>query len=75
MEGVKYLVMSLKPSIDVTVYGQTQTIPLSYIEGQIGAIPVFEDWQAAKAYAGEKFEIVPINICTSPNTTTPNSTK
>jgi hypothetical protein len=53
-----YVVYTMSKSVTVEVLGITREVELSWIEGQVGALPVFRSIQAAEAYAnGEKLII------------------
>lgn len=54
-----YLVMAVIKRTQVKVFGQIESdIVLSWADGQIGAIPVFENKEDALAYANGKEEMV-----------------
>ena len=52
-----YVVQSLHERVDVLVLGQPQTVPLNYMGGMVGVLPVFETLEAAQAEAGDKYRI------------------
>lgn len=60
-----YAVMSLNKTVEVDVYGSTHEVPLSFGEGMIGAIPVFETREQAEKFANGKFDVVELS---GPNT-------
>lgn len=49
-----YVVLILHKDIEVTILGKTQEMPLTYMDGMIGVLPVFKTAEAAQALAGEK---------------------
>lgn len=46
-----FLVMVVNKTIELDVMGHVKTLDLSYIDGMIGAIPVFFTREAAEEYA------------------------
>lgn len=46
-----FLVMLLSETIELDVMGQIKELPLCYIEGMVGAMPVFEHRKDAEEYA------------------------
>ena len=46
-----FLVMVVNKTVEVSAMGHIQKLNLSYIEGMIGAIPVFENRKDAEKYA------------------------
>lgn len=55
-----YAVLQLNKQVEVNVYGREIEIPLSYADGMIGAIPVFETREAAEVFAGDKYDVAEI---------------
>lgn len=55
-----FSVMSLVTSIDVESMGFKRTEPLSFAEGMVGALPVFDTREHAEAFAAGKSGIVEI---------------
>jgi hypothetical protein len=52
-----FAVLQLNKEVEVQVFGRIETIPLTYADGMIGAIPVFETKEQAKAFAGDMYKI------------------
>lgn len=46
-----YLVLGMKTDIELDVMGNIQSLNLTWAEGMIGAIPVFENEEYAEKYA------------------------
>lgn len=55
-----YVVLELTKTIDIDIDGAITNVPLSYLEGMVGALPVFESEEAAKKYAGQRSKILTI---------------
>lgn len=55
-----YAVLQLNKEVEVNVMGREVEIPLSYADGMIGAMPVFDTKEAAELFAGDKYEIAQI---------------
>lgn len=55
-----YLVMALKENLDVLVYGVKQKAPLSYADGMVGAMPIFETLEQAEAYSNGRHKIIEV---------------
>ena len=53
-----YAVMALKKSITVEVLGMNRELDLTFAEGMLGCMPIFETEESAKEYAGEDFEVI-----------------
>ena len=58
-----FLVMVVNKTIELDVMGLTKKMPLSYIEGMVGAIPVFENRKDAEEYANGQ-QVVEIGLIT-----------
>jgi hypothetical protein len=56
-----FLVMVVNKTVECDVGGQVHQLDLSYIEGMIGAIPVFETRKDAEEYANGQ-DIVEIDF-------------
>ena len=52
-----YVVMALNSTVEVTAFGRNDKVELSYADGMVGAMPVFNTREAAEAYAGDKYQI------------------
>ena len=55
-----YVVLQLDKALEVNVMGREIEVPLSYAEGMVGAMPVFDTKGAAEAFAGDEYEIAEI---------------
>ena len=55
-----FMVMNLVRENGITVDGHKQTLKLSFADGMVGVIPVFESREAAEEYAGDGLNIVEI---------------
>lgn len=51
-----FLVLSLQDKVNIE--NPTATIPLSWAEGMLGVLPVFESYEKALTYAEGNFEII-----------------
>ena len=63
LENSMFLVMVVNKTIELDVMGLTKKMPLSYIEGMVGAIPVFENRKDAEEYANGQ-QVVEIGLIT-----------
>jgi len=52
-----YMVLQLNKEIVVKVMGRDVELPLSYADGMVGAVPVFETKEAAEEFAGDRYKI------------------
>lgn len=57
-----FAVLQLNKTVEVSIYGCVKDIPLTYADGMIGAIPVFETLEKAQEFAGEKYGIAEIMV-------------
>jgi len=59
-----WMVMAVKESItvQVSVFGAEQEIPLEWADGMVGSLPLFKLKYDAKRYAGKKFEIIEVKV-------------
>ena len=55
-----FVVLQLNKEVEVNVMGTVVEVPLSYAEGMIGAIPVFDTREAAELFAGDDYSIAEI---------------
>ena len=51
-----FLVLSLQDKVNIE--NPSATIPLSWAEGMLGVLPVFESYEKALTYAEGNFEII-----------------
>ncbi len=58
----KYAVLCIKKDVVLEIYGAETKVPLSFAEGMIGAIPVFDTLEDANEYAGDKFQTATLDI-------------
>jgi len=61
-----YVVFRLDRTVKVDVMGLSVSVPLSFADGMIGAMPVFKDKESAEAFANgyckvEEVRAVPVN--------------
>ncbi len=49
-----YALMIISKEKDISILGRTQSIKLSWFDGQIGAIPVFNTREEAEACRGDR---------------------
>jgi hypothetical protein len=56
------MVFQLNEKIEVAVMGSNIELPLSYADGMIGAVPVFDTKKAAEEFAGDKYKIAQLTI-------------
>ena len=59
---ILYLVPQYRREVQGSVMGLDVTIPLIWVEGQIGAIPIFEKLEDAEKYAINKDKIIQIYV-------------
>jgi len=64
---LKYLALALHRTIDLSVAGVERRLPLSYAEGMIGAMPVFDTREAAEAFADGTCKVAEICVGRSPH--------
>ncbi len=57
-----HMVKSLGKTVALEWMGREHAIPLSWAEGMIGAMPIFETREQAEAYANGMFEIAEVKI-------------
>lgn len=55
-----FVVKALNKTVEVTWMGRAAELPLSYADGMIGCLPVFETKEKAEAFADGAYEIVEI---------------
>ena len=55
-----YAVQGLAQYVEVSAFGIHHEVKLSFADGMIGALPVFDTYENAKAYAGDKFKIIKV---------------
>lgn len=58
-----YVVGALKFEHPINVKdlgGKDIHLPLAWADGMIGALPVFDDYEKAKEYAGDKYKLTPL---------------
>lgn len=60
-----YAVLALNTEIKVSVFGREEDIELSFAPNMVGAIPVFDNPESAKAYAGDRYKVMMITAKTS----------
>lgn len=66
MEKKLYGVLALKEKLGVEVMGMKTTLELNWYDGQIGAMPVFKDYDKALANVdGDKNRVFELAIVTS----------
>ncbi|OHD20578.1 MAG: hypothetical protein A2Y38_03340 [Spirochaetes bacterium GWB1_59_5] len=53
-----YAVGAMHKSVLATIIGEELSIPLSWREGMVGMMPVFDSREAAEVEAGDEFEVV-----------------
>lgn len=60
---ILYLVMRMDENVDIVIDElQVKEVNLCYGDGMVGAMPVFDDYEKAEAFADGRFDIVPIRI-------------
>lgn len=60
---IVYLVKSCKNEIDMEVLGTIQKIPVSWWDGMVGAVPIFDNYENALEYCdGDETLIESMNI-------------
>lgn len=52
-----YMVAGMDTDISIDVGGTEVNLPLTYAEGMIGAMPIFDTEENAKAYASEGISV------------------
>ena len=57
-----FVVMVVNKTIEIDVMGHIKEMPLSYIKGMVGAIPVFENRKDAEEYANGQ-QVIEIALC------------
>lgn len=57
-----FAVLQLNKTVEASIYGHIKEIPLSYADGMVGAIPVFDTFEKAHEFAGEKYQIAEIMV-------------
>jgi hypothetical protein len=62
-----YMVAGLEDSISLDVGGTEINLPLSFAEGMIGAMPVFDTEENAKAFASEGISIFSLILHENPD--------
>lgn len=63
MKDKLYGVLALKEKLGVEVMGMTTTLELNWYDGQIGAMPVFNDYDKALEYMdGNKDRVFELDI-------------
>lgn len=58
-----YVVLQLNKQVEISVGGRELEVPLSYAEGMVGTLPVFSSKELAKLFAGDKYGIREIAVC------------
>ncbi len=48
-----FVVTMITKKAEIDVYGRIQEIELSYADGMIGALPVFDDYEKALEFCGD----------------------
>lgn len=56
-DGVMFAVMKIAKQVDIQILGKEHSIPLSFADGMLGAMPVFETRAQAEEYAGESAHV------------------
>jgi hypothetical protein len=62
-----YMVAGLEDSVSLDVGGTEINLPLSFAEGMIGALPVFDTEENAKAFASEGISIFSLILHENPD--------
>lgn len=62
-----FVVQVLNKTAEVVWMGRATEVPLSYADGMIGCMPVFETKEQAESFSGGAYEISEI-VTTPPNT-------
>jgi hypothetical protein len=60
-----FIVMAVKQKLAVDIVGTTVIAPLSFADGMIGALPVFETYEQAHKWAGDGLQIVEVKYATN----------
>lgn len=55
-----YAVLALNTEVGVSMLGMEEEVKLSFAPNMVGAIPVFDNIESAKAYAGDRYEVMMI---------------
>lgn len=56
-----YAVLALNTEIKVSMLGREEKVKLSFATDMVGAIPVFDNVESAKAFAGDRYEVMMIS--------------
>jgi hypothetical protein len=56
-----YVISAVEKKHSVDVFGTTHPLPLTWAEGMIGVIPVFDNKEDAEKYAGD-FPIIEFTV-------------
>lgn len=56
-----YVVLALSREVWVSILGREEEIKLSFAPDMVGAIPVFDNIESAKAFAGDKYKVMMIS--------------
>lgn len=59
-----FVVYMLNRTVEVDWLGHEVSIPLSYADGMIGAMPVFETLEQAEAFAVGRYAIAEVKLIT-----------
>lgn len=57
-----FAVMTVEKFIDVYVSGYKKEMPLSYADGMVGAMPVFETREQAENFSGGKYDVMELLV-------------
>jgi hypothetical protein len=60
MTKIMYMVMCLVDSRDIALGESTAKLEMSWADGMVGVMPIFDDEESAYQYAGEKYEVLAI---------------
>lgn len=60
-----YAVLQINKEIEVSVRGGEVTVALSYADGMVGAMPVFDTMESAESFAGDKYHIAKVTVSAS----------
>lgn len=52
-----YVAFVINHTIDISVGDAIARVPISFANGMIGAVPVFDTLESAKEYAGERGDV------------------
>lgn len=61
MKNPLFITMRLERFVDIELLGQKTDLPLSWADGMVGAIPVFNSVEAAQTYDPDA-EIIPMKV-------------